>query len=120
MDIWDKILLANNIPLEISGGKTFIVTEDVNSDIYVGLYSKIGKYDNNNRDWDPDFIISPPFSNQAYIVNFLSNELDPPYICNSNFPFWIEEEINNPEDSEPIRLQPNIPLNAAQPMGYTR
>jgi hypothetical protein len=116
MNNWEKIVLANNNPLEISGAKKMIVTEDANSDIYVGLYTKIGKYDNINREWNSEYITSPPFSNQAYIVGFISNEIDPPYICNSNFPFWIEDEIENPENNEPLRLQPNLPLrNVAQP-----
>ena len=114
MNNWSKLVLADNSPLEISHAKRMIVTEDANCDIYVGLYASVGKYTTANMEWDPDYITNN-FSRQAYIVGFISNIISPPYICNSHYPYWIKDEIDDPENNDPERLQPNLPEPHRQP-----
>jgi hypothetical protein len=98
----------NGNTLKISNVKRIIVTEDFNCDIYVGLFEKIGKYTTANSSWNSEFITLPNFPNNYYINRFISNEMNPPYISNSEYPYWINDIYNNNNNSS-IKLQPDLP-----------
>ena len=105
----ERLPVGNNgETLKISNAKRIIVTEDFNCDIYVGLLERVGKYSTNDSSWNNEFISSPNFPNNYYINRFISNETNPPYISNSEYPYWINDIYNNINNSS-IKLQPNLP-----------
>ena len=103
-----RLPIGNNNTLKISNVKRIIVTEDFNCDIYVGLLGKVGKYTTANSTWNSEFISTTNFPDNYYINRFISNEINPPYISNSEYPYWINDIYNN-NNNNAIKLQPNLP-----------